>query len=282
MIELHEKAYAKLNLTLDVLGLRADGYHDLQMIMHSVSLCDDVTLKVSDKGPWLVRGSDPAMPTDEKNLAWKVVKAYFEGSDLKPGVEIFVEKRIPSGAGMAGGSSDAAAVLRALNRHFCLYDDLELARRALLVGSDVPYCLYGKSMVAEGRGEILTEIFQLPDCYVVIAKPEVSISTPELFRAIDAEPIEKRPHLDAICAALAFGDLAKTAKELCNVFEPVAMKRHPEITEILSVLRAHALGAAMTGTGSACFGLFDDLQKANAAVLELQKLNVAVFLEKPV
>lgn len=282
MSELFEKAYAKLNLTLDVLGLRSDGYHDLQMIMHSVSLCDDVTVKVTEQGTWRVSGSDPAMPRDEKNLAWKAVEAYFDGTGLNPGVEIFIEKRIPSEAGMAGGSSDAAAVLRGLNRHFGLHDAEELARRALLVGSDVPYCLVGSCMVAEGRGEILTEIFKLPDCYVVIAKPSLSISTPELFRAIDAEPIEKRPHLDAICAALAFGDLHETAKELCNVFEPLAMKHHPEIAEILSILRKYALGAAMTGTGSACFGLFDNCERANTAVQALRQLNASVFLEKPV
>ena len=282
LIELFEKAYAKLNLTLDVLGLREDGYHALQMVMHSVSLCDDVMLKITDEGSWRVSGSDAAMPLDEKNLAWKAVKAYFDGTDLNPGVEIFIEKRIPSGAGMAGGSSDAAAVLRGLNRHFGLHSQEELARRALLVGSDVPYCLVGSCMVAEGRGEILTEIFKMPECYVVIAKPELNISTPELFHAIDSEPIDRRPNLDAMCAALAFGDLHETAKELCNVFEPVAVKRHPERVQILHVLRKHALGAAMTGTGSACFGLFDDLDRANEAVQALHQLNVSVFLEKPV
>lgn len=282
MTELFEKAYAKLNLTLDVLGLRPDGYHDLQMIMHSVSLCDDVTVRIAEEGPWHVAGSDPSMPTDEKNLAWKAVKAYFDGTTLNPGVEIFIEKRIPSGAGMAGGSSDAAAVLRALNRHFALHDEAELARRALLVGSDVPYCLVGTCMVAEGRGEILTEIFKLPDCFVVIAKPSLSISTPELFRAIDSHEIVRRPNLDAICAALAFGDLKETAKELCNVFEPVAQQRHPEVAQILTVLRSYALGAIMTGTGSACFGLFSDRERAEEAVRALRALGVSVCLEKPV
>ena len=282
MTELFEKAYAKLNLTLDVLGLRPDGYHDLQMIMHSVSLCDDVTVRITDAGPWRVGGSDPAMPTDERNLAWKAIKAYFDGTDHNPGVDVFIEKCIPSGAGMAGGSSDAAAVLRALNRHFHLHNEEELAKRALQVGSDVPYCLIGSCMVAEGRGEILTEIFKLPDCYVVIAKPSLSISTPELFRAIDSHEIEKRPNLDAICAALAFGDLDETAKLLCNVFEPVAEQRHPEVAQILSVLREYALGAILTGTGSACFGLFSDLEWAESAVQALKELNVSVFLEKPV
>lgn len=282
MTELFEKAYAKLNLTLDVLGQRPDGYHDLQMIMHSVSLCDDVSVRITEQGPWRVHGSDSAMPCDDKNLAWKAAKAYFEGTNLTPGVEIFIEKRIPSGAGMAGGSSDAAAVLRALNRHFALYDDAQLAQRALQVGSDVPYCLVGGCMVAEGRGEILTEIFKLPDCFVVIAKPDVSISTPQLFRAIDSHEITKHPNLDAICAALAFGDLRETANELFNVFEPLAQEQHPEIAEILHILRSYALGAIMTGTGSACFGLFAERERAEAALLALQQLNVAVFLEKPV
>ncbi len=282
MTELREKAYAKLNLTPDVLVLRPDGYHDMEMVMCSVSLSDDVTIELSDTGIWSVACSDAAMPRDEKNLAWKAAAAYFEGTGLKPGLEIYIEKRIPSGAGMAGGSSDAAAVLRALNRHYGLFDTEELAKRALKVGSDVPYCLIGGCQLAQGRGEILSPLSDLPDCFVLIAKPEVSISTPELFRAIDAAPIARRPDTSSMCDALERGDLDVIAAGLCNVFEPVAEARHESVAQILSVLRQESIGAVMTGTGSACFGLFRDETAAKATAERLRELDAAVFLEKPV
>ncbi len=283
MTQLHEKAYAKLNLTLDVLSRRPDGYHDLQMVMQSVSLCDDVCLRVDDSGDWRIRGSGLPMPEDAGNLAWKAAECYFAGSALRPGLEISIEKRIPSEAGLAGGSSDAAAVLRALNRHFALYSEPELAARALQVGSDVPYCLAGGTKLAEGRGERLSQLPALPACAILIVKPRCAISTPELFGALDSSPVLLRPELPRMRAALERGDLRSIGALLCNVFEPLAMRHHPEIGAVLALLReSHCLGAAMTGTGSACFALYQQPERAQSAREAALRKGFATFLENPV
>ena len=279
-------ARAKLNLTLDVLGKRPDGYHDLKMVMQSVALADTLTVETGTGEGLEVRTDLSFLPNNEKNLAAAAALAFqtVTGRDLG-GVAIAIEKRIPVCAGMGGGSSDAAAVLRSLERMLGTGQDLAaLARIGERVGSDVPYCVLGGTALAEGRGEALTPLSALPHCHVVICKPAFSISTPELFRAVDGVRLRCRPDTDGVLAALEAGDLGGVARRMYNVFEDVLPPRQrAEVAAIRSVLVQHgALGANMSGTGPTVFGLFDDADRARSAWEELRQTYRDVFLTETV
>lgn len=260
MIVLQKEAHAKLNLTLDILGKRPDGYHDLRMVMTSVSLSDTVKIILGTGKPWEVTADCGNIPQNEGNLCWKAARAYFDAAVLDPqGISIRLTKRIPSQAGMAGGSSDAAAVLRLLNDHYRVLSEPMLQRLALSVGSDVPYCLFGGTALAEGRGEILTRLPDLPSqmAYVLV-KPDFAVSTPALFRAIDAAGTKVRPDNAAMQNAIEAGDLPAIGALLQNAFEPEIVRDYPVVEEIRQRLLANgALGARLTGTGSVVFGVFD-------------------------
>ena len=279
-------ARAKLNLTLDVLGKRPDGYHDLKMVMQSVALADTLTVETGTGEGLEVRTDLSFLPNNEKNLAAAAALAFqtVTGRDLG-GVAIAIEKRIPVCAGMGGGSSDAAAVLRSLERMLGTGQDLAaLARIGERVGSDVPYCVLRGTALAEGRGEVLTPLSALPHCHVVICKPAFSISTPELFRAVDGVRLRCRPDTDGVLAALEAGDLGGVARRMYNVFEDVLPPRQrAEVAAIRSVLVQHgALGANMSGTGPTVFGLFDDADRARSAWEELRQTYRDVFLTETV
>lgn len=279
-------ARAKLNLTLDVLGKRPDGYHDLKMVMQSVALADTLTVETGTGEGLKVRTDLSFLPNNEKNLAAAAALAFqtATGRDLG-GVAIAIEKRIPVCAGMGGGSSDAAAVLRALERMLGTGQDLAaLARIGERVGSDVPYCVLGGTALAEGRGEVLTPLSALPHCHVVICKPAFSISTPELFRAVDGVRLRCRPDTDGVLAALETGDLGGVARRMYNVFEDVLPPRQrAEVAAIRSVLVQHgALGANMSGTGPTVFGLFDEAGRARSAWEELRQTYRDTFLSETV
>ena len=279
-------ARAKLNLTLDVLGKRPDGYHDLKMVMQSVALADTLTVETGTGEGLEVRTDLSFLPNNEKNLAAAAALAFqtVTGRDLG-GVAIAIEKRIPVCAGMGGGSSDAAAVLRSLERMLGTGQDLAaLARIGERVGSDVPYCVLGGTALAEGRGEVLTPLSALPHCHVVICKPAFSISTPELFRAVDGVRLRCRPDTDGVLAALEAGDLGGVARRMYNVFEDVLPSRQrTEVAAIRSALVQHgALGANMSGTGPTVFGLFDDADRARSAWEELRQTYRDVFLTETV
>ena len=279
-------ARAKLNLTLDVLGKRPDGYHDLKMVMQSVALADTLTVETGTGEGLEVRTDLSFLPNNEKNLAAAAALAFqtVTGRDLG-GVAIAIEKRIPVCAGMGGGSSDAAAVLRSLERMLGTGQDLAaLARIGERVGSDVPYCVLGGTALAEGRGEVLTPLSALPHCHVVICKPAFSVSTPELFRAVDGVRLRCRPDTDGVLAALEAGDLGGVARRMYNVFEDVLPPRQrAEVAAIRAVLVQHgALGANMSGTGPTVFGLFDDADRARSAWEELRQTYRDVFLTETV
>ena len=273
MRETKEYAYAKLNLSLDVTSCRDDGYHDMLMVMQTVSLCDDITVSLDDSGKISASCNLPFIPCDERNLAVKAAIKYLEAiGENSQGMKINMHKRIPVGAGMAGGSSNAAAVLRALNR---LYDNRlsleELEEIAGKVGSDVAFCVAGGTSLAKGRGEILTELKSMPDCYIVICKPEFSISTPELFKKLDSAPLRHHPDTNGILQALEDGELRQLCMRMYNVFEDVDDRRMRTVSEIKSKLLDHgALGAIMTGTGSAVFGVYNNENQAQAACKELK------------
>lgn len=285
MIKLFEKAYAKLNLTLDIVGRREDGYHDLKSVMQTVSFCDDVEITLGTGKSWVLTSDKEGMPCDERNLAWKAAKAFFDNQGIDPnGIHIHIVKRLPSQAGMGGGSADGAAVLRALNRHYGEpMTMMELADLGAGFGSDVPFCVVGGTCMCEGRGEILTRLPDMPKCTIVGVKPPFPVSTPFLFKKIDSVPVCHHPDNDAMVTALEDGDLGKIADLIYNVFDPVVSAEHPEIDEIKSIYAAYgAVGAQMTGSGSACFAIVPEGKDAEGLRKALKDRFGEAFLCYPV
>jgi len=285
MTTLYEGAFAKLNLTLDVLGKREDGYHDIKSVMQTVSVRDDIEIDVGTGKPWKLTCSMEGIPTDETNLAWKAAKLYLDTIHQDPdGLEIRITKRIPVQAGMGGGSADAAAVLRALNRHY--HEPLSimaLAELGSLVGSDVPFCTLCGTALVEGRGERLRKLADLPDCFFVICKPEYSVSTPELYQVIDNQEIAKRPDHQAMESALLAGDLLKISQNIHNVFDPIVSQDHLEMNYIKSIFNTYgAVGYQMTGSGSAVFGIVTEFEIAAVICSMLKDNYPQVFIAKAV
>ncbi|MBQ9459509.1 MAG: 4-(cytidine 5'-diphospho)-2-C-methyl-D-erythritol kinase [Oscillospiraceae bacterium] len=274
-------AYAKLNLTLDILRKRPDGYHDLLMVMQSVELHDDVTVSLTDGEGIVCRCG--AIPGDESNLAVKAARAFFAQTGIAPGgLAIDVVKRIPAQAGMAGGSSDAASTLRALRK--LLKPDMlgeELERIGARVGSDVPYCLRGGTALAEGRGERITTLRAAPPFHVVLCKPDFDISTPELFSRVRISELWNRPDTSGMLEALHRGDADGVSARVKNVFEGVLPPECLEVFEIKKKLRAlHAEACAMTGSGPTVFGLFRDEIMAKQAFRSLRREYSKTFLTR--
>ena len=280
-----EKAYAKLNISLDVSKAREDGYHDMVMVMQTVSLCDELSITLDQTGIVRAEADLRYIPRDDRNLAVKAAKLYFAKTGREgTGAVIRMKKRIPVGAGMAGGSSDAAAVIRALSRTFGqeLKKD-EMMALAEQTGSDVAFCVLGGTALAEGRGEILTPLRDMPDCTIVICKPDYSISTPELFRAIDREKLRVHPDTAGILEAIREGNLAQICRRMHNVFEDVPDRRMKIIGGIKTrLINKGAEGAVMTGTGSAVFGIFTDENTAKKACSAMAKEVPFTCLAKPV
>ena len=282
---LETEAYAKLNLTLDVLGRRDDGYHEMKMVMQAISLSDHIKIRSRTEGLWVLCNTRFA-PQGEKNLAGRAVRAFYRALDREaPGMEIVLDKKIPVGAGMAGGSADAAAVLKALNE----MEGNPLTWEQLLaagaeVGSDVPFCIQGGTALAEGRGEVLTPLPALPKCWIVVCKPDFSVPTPELFARLDKNRIRRRPETQGVLDALQTGDLAGVARRMYNVFEDILPPWYNR--RVVSIRRelieSGALGACMTGTGSAVFGIFSQEQMARSTRTRLKKEYRDTFLATPV
>jgi len=285
MTTLYEGAFAKLNLTLDVLGRREDGYHDLQSVMQTISIRDDVEIDIGTGKPWRLLCSMEGIPTDERNLAWKAAQVYCQAMDKDPGgIEIRIVKRIPSGAGLGGGSADAAAVLRALNRHYGEpLSIFALAELGAQVGSDVPFCTLCGTAMVEGRGERLRALPDMPDCVFVVCKPDFSVSTPELYRKIDQTAIAMRPDNRAMESALVAGDIGKVAENVCNVFDAVVTAEHLELNYIKSICNTYgALSQQMTGSGSAVFAIMPNFEYAAVVCSMLKENYPQVFIAKPV
>ena len=257
--EIQESAWAKLNISLDVADKRPDGYHDMIMVMQTISLSDSVRVMLNDTGKVRAKTNFSFIPGDERNLAVKAALKYLEKIGAQDqGMLIEIEKRIPVGAGMAGGSANAAAVLRALNRIYGhALDNEALEELSATVGSDVPFCLRGGTVLATGRGEKMEDLPEMPDCCYVVCKPEFSISTPELFRKLDQISLRCHPDTAGIVDALKKGSLDGICRRMYNVFEDVDDRRLRTVSDIKGILLDHgALGAMMTGTGSAVFGVF--------------------------
>ena len=274
-------AHGKLNLSLDVLGKAPNGYHDLRMVMQTVEFGDELDVELRPDGRFTVDPGQRYLPADGRNLAVKAARLFLDGTGL--GADIRVTKRIPVCAGMGGGSADAAAVLRALNELTGrnMPPD-ELCALGLQAGSDVPFCVLEGAALAEGRGERLTPLPSLPDCAIVICKPPFAISTPELFAKVDTRKSRLRPDTDGIIAALEASDTAGVARRMFNVFEDVLDRRQAEVFAIKSELMdLGATGAAMTGTGSAVFGVYLDKAAAQAAHAALSERYRECYLTRP-
>lgn len=271
MIEIN--AFAKINLTLDILHKRSDGYHEVAMVMQAVSLKDKVT--VQRAGDIVVSTNIPKLACDESNLAYKAAKLVKNTYGINEGAKIFLEKHIPMAAGLAGGSADAAAVLRALNKLWSLdLETEELKRLGAMLGSDVPFCLVGGTMLATGRGEILAPLPALPDCYLILAKPRISVSTAWVYQHYNADKVERHPNTEAMRRYLQQRDIQGAAKEICNVLESVTIPQHPEIAYLKQQMTDYgAINSMMSGSGPTVFGLMPDETTAQAAAEKLRLAN---------
>ncbi len=284
MTEITEYAYAKLNLSLDVVARLPNGFHELCMVMQSISLRDDVHVALRRDGEITVKTDLRYLPNGQRNIAYKAAKAFLDRTEFSVGVDIVLKKRIPVCAGMGGGSSDGAAVLRAMNGLTgSPLSQMELEALAESVGSDVPFCISGGTALARGKGELLQPLTPLPDCHLVICKPRFSVSTPELFGRIDLCTIKYRPDTAGMLESIEGKDLHGIAIRMYNVFEDVLPKKPGDVLQIKrTLLDCGALGAAMTGTGPAVFGLFDNDTTANQAFSRLREQYAEVFIAGPI
>ena len=266
MYEINLRAYAKVNLSLDILAKREDGYHELCMVMQSVGIYDKVNLTKLKQKEIQISSNIKSLCIPQNNIVYKAARLLYERFDIKEGLHIDLHKYIPMGAGMGGGSSDAAAVLKGMNELYGLgIDKEELMKIGLEIGADVPFCICGGTMLAGGIGEKLSELKDVPDAYLVFVKPDFSISTKEAYSLVDLSVLsdEERPDTDGLISSIEEGNLKKIAGNMKNVFEVYIGKKYPLIEKIKQdFISLGAIGALMTGSGSVVFGIFEDAVSA--------------------
>lgn len=268
-----EKAYAKINLSLDVLGRRADGYHDVSMIMQTVDIYDVISISRS-KGSGIKLSSDAVnLPLDETNIVYKAIKLVKEEYGIDSGITAHIEKRIPVAAGMGGGSADAAAALRGMDRLFNLkLGNEKLEELGLKLGADVPFLIKGGIALAEGIGEKLTLLPDFPKCTLVIVKPEIGVSTKDVYEAFDSLSEVNHPDITKLAASLGKASVRDIVKFLSNVLEEVTIKKYTIIETIKNLLIENgAIFSMMTGSGPTVFGIFETDEKAEKAVIKLRE-----------
>lgn len=267
MDNINLKARAKINLTLDVVGKRPNGYHDLIMIMQTVALYDGVYIKKIAKEGIRLKSNLDWLPTDDRNLAYRAAKLLMNEYNIRSGVYIELDKRIPVAAGLAGGSADCAAVLVGINKLFGLkLPHKKLMEYGLRLGADVPYCIMRGTVLAEGIGEELTKLTDCPDCYIVLAKPSISVSTAHVFQSLAFEKIGYHPNTKAALKNIQEQNVHGIGKCLCNVLENVVIPMHPEVGKIKrKFLELGAVGALMSGSGPTVYGIFEQKEAANYA-----------------
>ena len=271
------KALGKINLGLDVLGRRENGYHDVRMVMQTLYLYDNVTLIKKEEPGIELESNLYFLPKDSGNIAWKAANLLMEEFHISGGIKIILNKYIPVAAGMAGGSSNAAAVLYGMNQMYQLgLSRQELMDRGVKLGADVPYCIMRGTVLAEGIGEILSPLPPMPKCQILIAKPAVSVSTKAVYEAIDSKEIEEHPDIDGIIDGLKKQDLNKIAASMGNVLEKVTIDMHPEIAQIKNcMLENGALGAMMSGSGPTVFGIFRGYASVQKAYEKVKAQGIA-------
>ena len=284
MDKLQLKAYGKINLGLDVIRKRPDGYHDLDMIMQMVDVYDDVIIEKKAGEEIVVKADAAVLSNGKDNLAYMAAKMLFDEFGIKSGVEITIHKRIPIAGGMAGGSSDCATTLIGINEMFNLgLSKQQLMERGVKLGADVPYCVLGGTAIARGIGEVLTPLPTPPQCHVIIAKPPISVSTAYVYGHIRPDEITKRPDIEQMTLAIKEQDLNKLSDLLYNVMEEVTVSEYPVIEKLKSIMLENgALKSIMSGSGPTVFGLFDDRKKAQAAMkaLDSKELTEQLYLTK--
>lgn len=275
------RALAKINLGLDVLRRREDGYHELRMIMQTINMYDQLDMEISRRPGIRITTNLPFVPVNENNLVHKAAKLLMDEFEIQEGLTVDLQKFIPVAAGMAGGSSDAAAALVGINRLFKLgLSQKELMDRAVNIGADVPYCVMRGTALAEGIGEKLTRITQVPDCFVLIGKPGINVSTKAAYESLQLDKISSHPDIDGMIGDIERGDLLAMTQKMGNVFEPGIIEKYPVIGEIKALMESHgALKAMMSGSGPTVFGIFDNREKMEAAaeVLRESRLAKTVF-----
>jgi 4-diphosphocytidyl-2-C-methyl-D-erythritol kinase len=284
-MKINLKARAKINLGLDVTRRREDGYHEVRMIMQTVNLYDRISIEDTEEPGIQIKTNLHYVPTDESNLCHRAAKLLMDEFEIGRGLRIDLKKTIPVAAGLAGGSSDAAAVMVGVNRIFSLgLDKTGLMERSVRIGADVPYCIMRGTALAEGIGEILTPLDPMPDCFVVLVKPVVGISTKLVYENLRLDEVGEHPDIDGMAAAIRAKDLTGITSRLGNVLESVAIKEYPVVGEIKNRLTEYgALGSLMSGSGSTVFGIFDDKERAETAADRLKGDSgiKQVFVRKP-
>lgn len=270
------KAYAKINLGIDVVRRLENGYHEVKMIMQTVGIHDELELKKIPEGIEITTDTGK-VPTGEDNLIYKAASLMISEHGLKQGIHIHLKKMIPVAAGMAGGSSDAAATFKGINRLFDLDCSLEdLYRLGVRVGADVPYCILGGTAIAEGIGEKLTSLTPAPDCFVLVAKPDIEVSTKHVYEHLKVGEITEHPDIDGMAAAVEGGSLQGILDRMENVLESVTAREYPVIEGLKQRMKElGALNSLMSGSGPTVFGIFIDEEKVQEAYEQMKKENMA-------
>ncbi len=282
MSEFNIKAKAKINLSLDIISKRENGYHNLKMIMHTVNLCDDIIINETKDNKFLLKTNLSYLPNDSRNILYKTYIDFYNYTGLKAqGFNIFLDKKIPVCAGLGGGSSDAAAFLKFLNEYSGnILEEKELLGIGEKIGADVPFCIMGGTCLAEGIGEKLTKLDPLPDCHIVIAKPQnKGLSTKAIFSMVNIDEIKYHPDTSGIIKALKEKDLYSITKRMYNVLEDYSKNESSDIILYKEkFMEFGACGSLMSGSGNAVFGIFDNYKKAELAKEQFKKYTNLVYL----
>ena len=284
MDHIERKAYAKINLGLDVLRRRADGYHEVKMVMQTVDIWDRLTFTKKDQPGVELSVGDAALPVGKDNLICRAAELLMREKKIDQGVKIVLEKNIPIAAGMAGGSTDAAAVFHGLNEFFDLSMSMEeMMKLGVRIGADVPYCIMGKTALSEGIGEILTPLPTPPQCVLAVAKPDINVSTKFVYENLHADKLKEHPDIDGMVQAIGEGSLEGIISRLGNVLETVTVREYPVIEEIKNKMKENgAANALMSGSGPTVFGIFTEHDPAQSAAELIRKSGLAnqVFVTK--
>ena len=271
------KAYGKINLALDVVRRRPDGYHEVKMVMQTVKIYDGIEIEPTDTGKIEIETNLYFLPVNENNLMYKAAKLLMDEFDIKSGLKIVLQKVIPVSAGMAGGSTDAAAVLYGVNKIFHLgLSTKQLMERGVKIGADVPYCIMRGTALSEGIGEKLTAIQAPPHMWLLIAKPPINVSTKFVYENLNLPQIDRHPDVDAMVKAIENGDKDGIAKNMENILETVTVKEYPVIEDIKNIMKDNgAVNALMSGSGPTVFGLFEEKEQAEKVKGLIQESNMA-------
>lgn len=277
------KAYAKVNISLDIVGKREDGYHLLKMIMQNIDLYDEVEIKKQKQGIQITCNKS-YVPTDERNLAYKAAQLFMEKYNIQSGVSINIDKNIPVSAGLAGGSTDAAAVLKLMNKLFDINaTNNELMELGLKLGADIPYCIEGGTALCEGIGEIITPLKPFRDKILVLVKPSFGVSTKEVYKGFDLSRVKKHPETEKLITAMANDDLNQVAYNMKNLLENVTLKKHKILIKLKDDMdRCGSIGSMMSGSGPTVFAFFDDILKAQRCYEKMKEKYSEVFITRTI